>query len=196
MSAAFKIALEKKKQNDLRKLMNEKKSSRIEIKIEHPLAKYDSLGQLTCVLCKSVVKSDAVWPVHINSKKHKDNILAAKQLKEQLEQQALARAKRALEAPHSDVPTKKLKGILKNSSSTISTAVKPPENGTTSMDESGSGLPEDFFDSSANKLNKSSDKNQAEPMEVEEEKLPEGFFDDPVKDAKVKISNLNLILYK
>lgn len=182
MSAAFKIALEKK--NELRRLMNEKKNLRAAAdttsRINHPLAKYDSAGQLTCVLCKSVVKSEAVWPVHLNAKKHKENVQQAKQLKEQLEkapQTMIGGLKRSIEVVTSDVPAKKLKGILKNS-----TTVSPQDENGTQIEEK-TGLPVDFFDSTS-KTSKSTEKPAPDQMEVEEEKLPEGFFDDPVKDAK------------
>jgi zinc finger protein 830 len=191
MSAAFKIALEKKKQkqNELRRLMSEKKSQRsageTSNRLEHPLAKYDSAGNLMCALCKSIVKSEAVWQVHLNAKKHKENVQLAKQLKEQLEKapQSIGGLKRSIEVLHSDVPAKKPKGILKNSTATKTTVEiqAPSENG--SKTDEKSGLPEDFFDST-NKTRKSTEKSASEPMEVDEDKLPDGFFDDPVKDAK------------
>ena len=37
-------------------------------------AKYNSAGQLTCILCASVVKNELVWPAHVNGKVHKDNV--------------------------------------------------------------------------------------------------------------------------
>lgn len=42
-------------------------------KIESPFAKYNSLGQLTCIICNQVVKSELVWNAHLNSKTHIDN---------------------------------------------------------------------------------------------------------------------------
>jgi hypothetical protein len=88
MSAAFRLdTAAKKKQHDLRRLMQDQKQSRKEessIKINSPLAKYEN-GQLICVLCKSVVRSEKAWTVHINAKQHKENLALAKQLKEKIE---------------------------------------------------------------------------------------------------------------
>jgi zinc finger protein 830 len=42
-------------------------------KIESPLAKYNSAGQLTCIICDQVVKSELVWNAHVNSKTHLEN---------------------------------------------------------------------------------------------------------------------------
>lgn len=39
-------------------------------KIESPIAKYNAAGQLTCIICNQVVKSELVWNAHINSKSH------------------------------------------------------------------------------------------------------------------------------
>ena len=41
---------------------------------------YASNGQLLCILCDSVVRSEAVWSVHINSKKHRENIVNVKSI--------------------------------------------------------------------------------------------------------------------
>lgn len=99
-----------------------------------------------------MVRSEAVWKVHINSKQHKENIELAKQLKNdppppQLRKSSAAapsaagnnevllpqkRFAAAGSSADDVVPPKKLKGILKNS-----TKHEPEQNGT---------LPEDFFD--------------------------------------------------
>ena len=54
---------------DIRRMMKETKS-----KINSPLAKYNSAGQLTCILCNAIVKNELVWPAHANGKLHKDNV--------------------------------------------------------------------------------------------------------------------------
>ncbi|XP_061396329.1 zinc finger protein 830 [Musca vetustissima] len=50
-------------------------------KIESPLMKVDSKGQLICVICRTPLKSANIWKVHVNSKAHKNNVQAAKELK-------------------------------------------------------------------------------------------------------------------
>ena len=42
-------------------------------RIESPFAKYNSIGQLTCVICNQVVKSESLWNAHLNSKSHLEN---------------------------------------------------------------------------------------------------------------------------
>uniref|UniRef100_A0A2M4BSL0 Zinc finger protein 830 n=1 Tax=Anopheles marajoara TaxID=58244 RepID=A0A2M4BSL0_9DIPT len=160
MSAAFKQAKKKYSQQELRRIMSETKAAKQlqqpvdsnTRRIDSPLAKYNDAGQLSCVLCRSVVRSEAVWKVHINSKQHKENIELAKQLKNPLpppqprkssaaapsvasNNEVLVPQKRSATAGSSadDVaPPKKLKGILKTSA-----IHEPEQNGT---------LPEDFFD--------------------------------------------------
>lgn len=160
---------------------------------------YNELGQLHCILCKSQVKSEAVWPVHLNSKQHRENLAIAKQGKEELEKKIAQKrvAPPTNDAANQDTPPKKIKGILKNSSSTA-----PPV----------SKLPDDFFDKPNNLASrlpptivKSSQPEEiveeAAPVDVNKGKdqthLPEGFFDDPIMDAKVSLiflifTNLNI----
>lgn len=42
-------------------------------RIDSPMAKYNSIGQLTCIVCNQVVKSELVWNAHLSSKTHADN---------------------------------------------------------------------------------------------------------------------------
>ncbi|XP_054283672.1 zinc finger protein 830-like [Macrosteles quadrilineatus] len=181
-------------QNELRRLMSQEKKKLITNgrKIESPLAKYKDDGTLTCIVCESVVRSDAVWIVHLNSKQHKDNIARKKQLlapppiipKNVSDPPKLY--KRPL-TPPTAVPPKKLKGILKN-------APAPK-------------LPPGFFDNGAVKTESFPTSSQVdpssvltptevvaeEPMDTEDasfvdskDPLPEGFFDDPIMDAKAR----------
>lgn len=183
---------------------------------------YNELGQLTCILCKSIVRSADVWKVHINAKQHKQNVKLAKQLKEKTKNftapaaaaSSSATFKRPGQPLSSEVPAKVPKGILKN-------AVKPPNAAATinaqqqqqpsPVPTDSNGLPVDFFDGEpssyfdstlrktsiktdlvnikrGNDISKQSTDLQEE-MEVDKPKdeiLPEGFFDDPVKDAKAR----------
>jgi zinc finger protein 830 len=188
MSAAFKLAKKKVSQHDLRRIMQEQKQSRNdeEVKIDSPFAKWAD-GQLTCQLCKSVVRSAAVWKVHVNTKAHKENLALAKELKEKLEVQARKPAEEARlaavevmrnqvkrmrsEANQTEVPEKKIKGILKNSSSATETIIELiPETSTKQIAPPTEKVQED----------------NEEKMQVDDTELPEGFFDDPKKDAKAR----------
>lgn len=196
MSAAFRLQQKKKfTQHDLRRLMNEQKAAKAQetasTRIDSPLAKYNDLGQLTCILCQSIVRSEAVWKVHINSKAHKENIALAKELKKETQNFTKPASKRPATPPPA-APNKKLKGILKNSSA------KPGESGSDEEDKkpsNDSDLPEDFFDDKPSLVkrelvninrgaaNKKDEKAEA-PEDEKSEALPDGFFDDPKKDAK------------
>lgn len=168
MSAAFKNAKKKPTQTELRRLINEHKSKKEKAvkKIESPLAKYNEAGQLTCILCNSVVRSEAVWTVHINAKQHKQNVEQAKKLKERTNNFTTP-VKRPL-TPPLEVPEKKLKGILKNGQNKQSVVDVSSIVVVTQAEET--------------------DKKQEVVEDIKEsgEVLPEGFFDDPKLDAKAR----------
>ena len=193
MSAAFRLEKKKASQQDLRRLMQEQRSSRngeSTKRIESAFAKYEN-NQLFCSLCNSLVKSEKVWQVHLNAKQHKDNLAKAKELKAKIESEQVKKSnpedrvqslKRSIQEMRSEVPEKKIKGILKNSSSTSTivsssnvAAQEPPKEEI----KPTSGVPDDFFDT--NKVKKQSNEPPVEKMQVDDP-LPEGFFDDPVKD--------------
>lgn len=140
---------------------------------------YNEQGQLTCILCKSVVRSEAVWTVHINAKQHKQNVETAKKLKERTNNFTVP-LKRPLSPPR-DVPEKRPRGILKNSAEATSV----------NLTIGGEKLPQDFFDNKKapggpvrNGGKREERTNHEQSMETDEV-LPEGFFDDPKLDAKV-----------
>ncbi|XP_066150998.1 zinc finger protein 830 [Euwallacea fornicatus] len=187
MSATFKNAKKMVKQEQLRKIMKDYKKGLKEVKkIESQFHTYNELGQLTCILCKTIVKSEAVWVVHINAKQHKENIELAKKLKEKTNNFTTP-LKRPLTPPLPDIPEKKIKGILKNA------LTKP-----TTINSQQSKVTEDTAIQSLStiKLNvplgaiRQNSKN-IPPSENPEEpgssnSLPEGFFDDPIMDAKAR----------
>ncbi|XP_015188726.1 PREDICTED: zinc finger protein 830 [Polistes dominula] len=195
-------------QEDLRKAMSEhKKKFEIVKKIESPLAKYTDAGQLMCILCKSIVRSETVWAVHINSKTHKENVLLAKKTKLEFERPSTTVSstfKRPSSPLEENTTNKKIKGILKNPSKPLAQ----------------SNLPADFFDDSSKQSSVTStpvipittqetknsseetnsdtenrthtdienniDKEKEKVKETNQAALPEGFFDDPIMDAKVR----------
>lgn len=122
--------MEKQKaQEEMRRLMAERKKKNIKpTKIDNPLAKYNNTGQLMCILCKSVVRSENVWQVHLNSKQHRENVEKAKKLKELTNNFTVGKIKHKSGSPSKDgPPEKKLKGILKNASD-IPLSVQGPKN--------------------------------------------------------------------
>lgn len=201
--ASLKMSKKKVSQEELRRLMNKHKDKFVESvkKIDSPLAKYTNDGTLMCVLCNAVVRSEAVWNVHINAKAHRDNIHLAKQKKNSSEFKSPATVvtpslKRPSEPfKNEPIPTKKIKGILKNA------PAKAP---------SSTSLPNDFFDVNGIATKESNkppvvlshimettdaceamddvDENfdNSSSSALREESLPEGFFDDPIMDAKAR----------
>lgn len=152
--------------------------------------------------------------MHINAKQHKQNIELAKQLKEKTQNfktpTSIASNKRSAEPIVSDIPAKLPKGILKNcyqqTSASTSTATTSSSNGNDK-----DNLPDNFFDNDTSNyfertLKKTSIKTDLvnikrgtdattaadhvdEAMDIEQQKdetIPEGFFDDPIKDAKAR----------
>lgn len=204
MSATFRLEKKKASQQNLRRLMQEQRQSRSDEttkKIESAFAKYEN-GILVCTLCNSVVKSEKVWQVHINAKQHKEKLAEAKELKAKITSQGkkedpverlqkLQGLKRSIEEMRSELPDKKLKGILKNSSTVPSISNPPVEAAVTSENEqqakATSSIPDDFFDTKPNAAQTEEEAVVVAAAEKEsDDTLPEGFFDDPVKDAKIR----------
>ncbi|XP_045187444.2 zinc finger protein 830-like [Mercenaria mercenaria] len=222
------MASKKKKivtKDDLRRLMKEKQSvSKSNTKkIDHPLAKYNSLDQLVCVVCNTVVKSDLLWPAHLQSKPHKEKL-------EDLKSRETAGVKRKASNVQDTSENKKLKGssngnitgkgglppdffdnnkstalakqpksILTNSTKPLLSQygssdseeeedVKKPANISTQPTKlSSSALPADFFDAGVMPSASTSKDVEEEPRPATmADVLPEGFFDDPKMDAKVR----------
>ncbi|XP_054751454.2 zinc finger protein 830-like [Lytechinus pictus] len=232
-----------KKKVDLRELMRQQKAAKQSSvkRIESPLAKYNNLGQLICVVCNQQVKNEILWTAHIQGKKHKDNVLLLKTGKQvgskvvsthpvrsnaqPVPQPSTTTIKRKAEP---DTTAQPVKGILKkpriglpyddssseesdneetpqdklpadffdNPKRTSSSTSKTVTSSTSSSqvkrsnDVIPSGLPADFFDSSASSNNASEEPSGKEEQDLTNkpmsEVLPEGFFDDPVQDAKVR----------
>jgi len=58
------------KQNNRVNMSKEFRRLSAQKRIESPIAKYNSTGQLTCIVCNQIVKSELMWNAHINSKSH------------------------------------------------------------------------------------------------------------------------------
>lgn len=128
---SLRMKMEKKvTQEQMRRLMAERKKKDLKpVKIDNPLAKYNNAGQLTCVLCSSIVRSENVWTVHMNSKQHRENVEKAKKLKELTNNFTVGKIKHKSTSPPRDgPPEKKLKGILKNAPQPSPSAAPKPKN--------------------------------------------------------------------
>ncbi|GAA5993892.1 hypothetical protein JCM5350_000111 [Sporobolomyces pararoseus] len=115
----------------LKSLMKAKKESS---RISHPHAKYSSSGQLSCSLCGSQLKSEAIWGSHLVSKQHRVNVQ-----KVERQQQQLAEQKAAAQAVSSSTGKRKSRSPSPSSPSSS----KRPRSG----DSPPSNLPSDFYTS-------------------------------------------------
>uniref|UniRef100_A0A1B0CMF2 ZNF380 coiled-coil domain-containing protein n=1 Tax=Lutzomyia longipalpis TaxID=7200 RepID=A0A1B0CMF2_LUTLO len=144
----------------------------------------------------SVVRSEEVWKVHVNAKLHKENVDKARKLKEETQNFKTPLKRPATSSAPADVePPKKIKGILKNANPPPRQQQAPSAGPSKATNSSQGALPSDFFDTSKSSKGASKAKAAEKPTEVEEkmdteagkdDTLPEGFFDDPVKDAKAR----------
>ncbi|RVE61762.1 hypothetical protein OJAV_G00175790 [Oryzias javanicus] len=201
-------------QEELRRLMREKQRQTADKKrVESPFAKYNSLDHLSCTLCGVQVKSDLLWPAHVLGKQHKEKVAELKGVKPT---PAPSQTPKRKAPDSESVTVKKLKPASAAGQSTpdtsekSSTSTQPSaglsllagvyddeeDEATPPAQGADGGLPADFFDSSipstpaichSGSVQKAeTPEKPAEKKENTGEVLPEGFFDDPVTDAKVR----------
>ncbi|XP_022082796.1 zinc finger protein 830-like [Acanthaster planci] len=215
-----------KKMVDLRELMKKQRaeSKATPKRIDSPLAKYNSLGQLVCIVCNCQVKSEIVWPAHLQGKKHKEILAALKQgnassiqerpapaqlqttytttkRKAEYEITSTVSEKKQLKEATPEGPMKGLPaGFFDKINSPSSVSAKKPPSSSVAEDTVSSSLPSDFLDSGTSSLtatktredgeartsNSTADKTTERKPSSTAEAIPEGFFDDPVMDAKVR----------
>lgn len=109
--------------------------------------------------------------MHLNAKQHKENVTKARELKEKAERQAAAAGtvgatKRPAPPAEETIPEKRPKGILKNATPQAISMPPPPS-------PDANGAP------SATPM----DTSEGAEQPADDATLPEGFFDDPKKDA-------------
>lgn len=145
-------------------------------KIDSPLAKYNSAGQLFCVLCNAQVKNEIYWTGHINGKQHKDTLAVLKSAKSSPTPQSLKRP--APQNTSNDdhqftVPTSPAPKVQKLDTSD---SVKKAEEELQRMIGGGG----------AEVVSRAQVEEQAEEEPQKTNELPAGFFDDPKEDAKAR----------
>lgn len=64
--------------DDVRSMMRGKKAMMAKKKVRHPMARYGASGNLICVLCNTVIKSENLWQAHLLGKRHRDLAAALK----------------------------------------------------------------------------------------------------------------------
>ncbi len=172
-------------------------------KIESPFAKYNSIGQLTCIVCNQVIKSEFVWNAHLNSKTHLENKNALKskligETKPPAQTSSKQAEKSSKHAETSAVPSES--NVFKRPADIIQATsdlnIKKQKLDEPKVVSSTDSKP---VSTSIEKKEKSFQKEiQSQEKELHVEpassssssvvvtSLPEGFFDDPEQDAKVR----------
>ncbi|EFX81429.1 hypothetical protein DAPPUDRAFT_50175 [Daphnia pulex] len=180
-------------------------------KIDSPLAKYNSAGQLTCIVCNSVVKNELVWTAHVNGRLHREKVLSLKNPKVEAQftkPQIIPAVKRKADSITTNgsaaSPSKKgvpkdffdnqppnfiapmpIKSILKNST-------KPKyDSNVDKIEITQSTLIEDMETDDAPEVSSQTPSgteiSTSQPGDASSSNaIPEGFFDDPKMDAKVR----------
>ncbi|CAG2116283.1 unnamed protein product [Medioppia subpectinata] len=207
-------------QKELREMMRDMKESKdkeglpsLQKKtIESPLARYDSRGILSCIVCQQTISSAALWSSHIVSKSHKMKMEEMKRRKsdqkrnesksdvkiETKPQEVKQTVKRKMETNSDEIQNKLSKNtselisqeLANESNEVMETNDDLADNSKTESKSQESGLPSDFFDDSKQIAVKNEEiiESKDEEMDTndEEKGLPKGFFDDPVMDAKAR----------
>ncbi|KAG1466991.1 hypothetical protein G6F46_000341 [Rhizopus delemar] len=145
--------------SDVRRLLKKQKQERAK-RVEHPFAKYDDTGRLLCIVCNSLVKNENVWPAHLGSSLHRQQIEKLKALKN----------KRP--APEQEQGQQAKRTKFENISS--------DEEEDDEEEEHKEDLPSDFFDQQEEPM------EEDIPEPVKPNTIPAGFFDDPEQEAKAQ----------
>lgn len=177
-------------------------------KIDSPLAKYNSAGQLTCIVCNCVVKNELVWTAHVNGRLHREKVLSLKNPKVEAQftkPQIIPAVKRKADSITTNVyeasPSKKgvptdffdnqspdfsapmqIKSILKNSTKRkYDSNIVRIETPNLIEDMETDDVLEESSQTSGATEKSTSHPGDGTPSNV----IPAGFFDDPKMDAKV-----------
>ncbi|CAJ1072403.1 zinc finger protein 830 [Xyrichtys novacula] len=187
-------------QEELRRLMREKQrqTERDKKRVESPFAKYNSLGHLSCTLCNVQVKSELLWPAHILGKQHKEKVVELKEGKIQPSTPQSQPLKRKTQDDGEDAAASGKKSKPSTAAGQSSSGLpgnffdKPTEKEATPPKKSAglsllAGVYDDEDDEEAGSILKADEQEKTtEKKDNTAEALPEGFFDDPVRDAKVR----------
>ena len=167
-------------QEELRRLMKETAAAN-KTRITSTYAKYNTLDQLTCTLCCTVIKSDKLWKAHLLSRIHKqklENLATSSKLptkrqrEETLTQPVLKKQK--LEAAVDLSPKFSLETTGTKGENIVKHSLSPHEFNVKKLGSEGGNK-------GSNTTARSTAKNK-EPKAS----IPVGFFDDPKLDAKVR----------
>lgn len=167
-------------------------------KVDHPLAKYNSKGDLYCLLCNAPIKNANVWKVHLSSRSHKENLILFKAGKTRTTDSLKRSAPKVEEAPPRSLKKTKPNNISSIDSKPQSESVDSSSRVENPFSAVKTGilkqsskvvpkLPEGFVPKS--RLVKEKTEAISKPVQLSSEQvraveiksnLPSGFFDDNV----------------
>jgi len=157
-------------------------------------AKYDSRGQLKCIVCGVVVKSEIIWKAHVAKKSHIENLKSLKQRRELLNNPAPLKKRKAPPLNKSQLPPEKVakaevkkevfkpKGILKGVKSNYSSSSESEEEDTKNGEvKVGPAAPEPVEEKVAGPLPKPEAMDEyideyVEKIKLEDENDPSAFY--------------------
>eukprot|EP00116_Pleurobrachia_bachei_P006265 sb/3466527/ len=163
--------------------LNKLKSNTANVKVDHPLAKYNSKGDLYCLLCNSLIKNANVWKVHLSSKSHKDKYLLFKSGKLDTSNgdagKAVKRAPPKQEAPPRSLKKAKVEEQQKAKAGTPEPEIEDPEKPKGILKKSSRvvpTLPEGFVP----KVKQVNEEVVKAKVDEVKSNLPTGFFDENI----------------
>lgn len=186
---------------DVRSLFNKSRTERKSTKqVQHPLAKYDTQGRLTCLICAVPVKNEVVWPSHLSSASHKQTLAKLRQMKEApqtKERETKVQARTASQrdtlvgygdgSDDSNEDSEGEAGAQHAKRQRVEKKEQEDDDDESDSDEDmetdekpTSALPEGFFDAPSQPV------EEEQPAAANDSGLPAGFFDDPEADAKAR----------
>uniref|UniRef100_A0A8D0KWA6 Zinc finger protein 830 n=1 Tax=Strix occidentalis caurina TaxID=311401 RepID=A0A8D0KWA6_STROC len=178
------------RQEELRRLMREKQQQNAGKKrIDSPFAKYPHLGHLSCTLCNAPVKSELLWQTHALGKQHRERVAELKGTKQTATGSAASASSHPVKRKTVDLENTELKRVKGKERKILKSTFVLFVHRLLSFLI-------DFFDSKTIAAPIVSHSGSIQKAEIQEkiverkentaEALPEGFFDDPEVDAKVR----------
>ncbi|PAA58243.1 hypothetical protein BOX15_Mlig009875g2, partial [Macrostomum lignano] len=148
----------------------------------HPFARYNSLNQLTCILCGCPVKSSLLWRAHLASRGHRANAEALRSRGGDRAVEILSGAglKRRLQETSEKQQKKQPSSALGLAYSDDEEEAEDPAPSKKSQQ-----LHQKQSSASSSLLNRQP-QQQKKQQQQQQQQLPEGFFDDPVADARAR----------
>lgn len=138
-------------------------------RINSAFARYNSIGQLSCIICNQSIKNELLWNKHLVSKMHLENKI---KLKNKIDE----------ENCESIESVKDSRANKRN----ISESLNEKQTNYTSLNKDEKEIKKQKFETMSEIKNDSRTSQFVKPAEVISGFLPEGFYDDRCIDDRVR----------